>query len=102
MADDIRGARDTGAGLRSTPDEQAAQKELDRRALVAHPSGQALRFVAPFIRDAIAAGVWTAGPGTESVEHEIAASLAWLDRCESASALVAEKRKPPKKKAAAL
>lgn len=96
----------------SESDEESLRRELDRlgqeanelrRALVAHPSAQALRFVAPFIRDAIAAGVWTAGPGTESVEHEIAASLVWLDRCESGSPSSARKRRPkaPKKKAIA-
>lgn len=53
-----------------------------RRALVDHPAAQTLRFVAPFIRDAIAAGVWNAGTGTESVEREVTSALAWLDKFE--------------------
>jgi hypothetical protein len=74
--------------------ERELMKRLDRlnnevatlrHALVEHPSAEALRFVAPFIRDAIAAGVWKAGPGTESVEHELAAALAWLERSEAAT-----------------
>lgn len=52
------------------------------RALATHPSAETLRYVAPLIRDAIAAGVWPKGQGTEAVEHEIRAALAWLDRRE--------------------
>lgn len=54
-----------------------------RRALVNHPATETLRFVAPFIRDAIAADTWKAGMGTKAVEREIASALSWLDRYES-------------------
>lgn len=51
-----------------------------RRAVVDHPAVQTLRFIAPFVRDAIEAGTWKAGMGTESIEHELAAALSWADR----------------------
>lgn len=54
-----------------------------RRVVANHPAVQTLRFVAPFIRDAIEAGTWKAGPGTESVQHEINAALAWAERFEA-------------------
>ena len=62
----------------------ALQQEIAglKRALVDHPTAQAFRFCAPLIRDAIAKGVWPHGPGVESVEHEVRAALAWLDRFE--------------------
>ena len=43
-----------------------------------HPAAQTLRYVAPFIRAAIDAGVWQGN--TDGVEHELTAALAWLDR----------------------
>lgn len=43
-----------------------------------HPAAQTLRYLAPFIRAAIDAGVWDGG--TDGVEHELAAALAWTDR----------------------
>lgn len=54
-----------------------------RRAVVDHPSAHTLRWLAPFIRDAIAAGTWKPGLGVDSVEHELAAALSWLDRIEA-------------------
>ncbi len=71
------------------------KRELDRlrhevvvlnRALVDHPAAQALRFLSPFVRDALAAGVWEVGMGTDSVEHEMRAALAWLDTAERKAA----------------
>ena len=54
--------------------EVARLEAITRR----HPAVEALRFVAPFIRDAISAGTWKAGPGTKAVEHELAAMWKWL------------------------
>lgn len=80
------------SGHQSTLDERRLREENDalrsevaslRRLLVDHPSANALRFIAPFIRDAIKADVWKPGPGTEFVEHELRAALAWLERFEA-------------------
>lgn len=75
-------------------DERALRQRIDdveqdnaslRRGLVDHPAAVTLRFCAPLIRDAITAGVWQPGPGPESVERELAATLAWLDRMEKSA-----------------
>jgi hypothetical protein len=77
--------RATEADLRKEIDRLRAEVAALRRSVVNHPAAEALRFIAPFVRDAVVAGVWKPGMGPDSVEHEVRASIAWLERMEVAA-----------------
>ncbi len=64
-------------------DKCAQEREMLRAALLFHPAVETLRFLAPFIRDAVMADTWKAGPGTQAVERELESALLWLKRLES-------------------
>lgn len=51
-------------------------------AKAAHPAVETLRFLAPFIRDAVEADVWKKGMGTESIKQEMEARLGQVERWE--------------------
>jgi len=66
-------------------DALVQENALLRRAVIDHPAANTLRYVAPLIRDAITAGVWPQGTGTDAVERELASALSWLQRAEGAA-----------------
>lgn len=65
-------------------DRQISLLQEENRALRAAVDGGALaefvRYAAPFIREAIASGLWAGSAGVDSVEHETRHTLAMLDR----------------------
>lgn len=53
-----------------------------RRAVVDGPAANCLRYVAPFIREAIAAGLWAHSHGASAVEREVASTLRYLQQLD--------------------
>lgn len=70
---------------RDRVDELAQENARLRRLVSEHPAAQTLRWLAPFIREDLAAGRWE-GEMPSAVERELRAAVTWLDRHESEAA----------------